>query len=429
MGPRRPLRLPGLAGAGLAGLALLASLTGLAAPGILAGIATAAPAVLQGIRSWSDTEKLRLVLDLSQPVVFRSSLTDEGMATRVFLPDVVLAPDLAREIVFEDSLVRAVRVGEREGGLEVTVYHGSARSVTPFDFAPAEGQPYRIVLDIPRGASGAGEALGASGGPEASGPAESSPPTAGRSHAGDRIVVIDPGHGGEHTGAVGHKRTIEKLVNLTISRKIAERLDAIPGVRVLMTRYGDYNVPLRDRYRMADSCRADAFISVHANSSKRRNNRGTEVFFLSLASASDEQDMLLADIENAADAVEANPFEEEVTGILFDLKQQEALRHSQMLAEAILNQITEDRRLSSRGVKQAPFAVLKSPIVPSVLVETAFINHPEEAKLLRDPKFQDRMADQIVRGVVQYLEIAPVVARNGAAESYFRRASSRRGSS
>lgn len=399
------------------GSSFLAWAAGLGLIAALAAPASAAPAVLQTIRSWSDTEKLRLVLDVSRPVTYRTSRAEGGSEIHVFLPGTLPSPSLAREIKFEDALVRSVRVGERSDGVEVVIALGAPQSVSPFDLDATTSDPYRIIFDVPREA-------GFPPPPQATEPprATSRPSNGGA----ERIVVIDAGHGGDQPGAIGHKRLVEKAVTLTISQKVAERLEGRPGIRVLMTRYGDYDVPLRDRYRMADSCRADVFVSVHANSSRRRNQRGSEVFFLSLDSASDEQAALLADIENAADAVEANAEEEEVTGILVDLKQQEVLRHSQMLAEAILDQITEDRRLSARGVKQAPFAVLKSPITPSVLVETAFINHPEEAKLLRDPKFQDRMADQIVRGILQYLDIAPVLARPDAAVSYFEKAVARK---
>jgi N-acetylmuramoyl-L-alanine amidase len=147
---------------------------------------------------------------------------------------------------------------------------------------------------------------------------------------------------------------------------------------------------------------------------------------LTLGSASDEQAKLLADLENAADIVDGGSiFEEDVTGILFDLKQQDVLRQSERLAEAILNNLTEDRRLSSRGVKQARFAVLKSPITPSVLVETAFINNPREAKLLRDPKFQEHLADQIAEGLLQFMATTPTVARDGDVEAFLARALAR----
>ena len=111
-------------------------------------------------------------------------------------------------------------------------------------------------------------------------------------------------------------------------------------------------------------------------------------------------------------------FEEDVTGILFDLRQQDVLKQSELLAESILNHLTEDRRLSSRGVKQAPFAVLKSPITPSVLVETAFINNPTEAKLLRDPKSQDRLAGQISQGIVEFLALSPSVQRDSEVQEF-----------
>jgi N-acetylmuramoyl-L-alanine amidase len=400
------------------------------AVGLGAGLAPSAHAarstVLTGLRWWTSQDKTRLVLDTSQPVTFERATDTRNRVVRVTLPNSVLAPDVPRTFSLHDGLISHVRVAEVPDGLEVLVQLVELREVAPFTLAANQEQPFRLVIDVPRGGIPLDVEFGSSGTaavappPVVPPPSVAAPPPVERTilpppvegHGG-RIVVIDPGHGGEHTGAVGYRRTVEKDICLSISRRLAARLNREPGISALLTRTGDYNLGLRDRYRFADSCRADAFVSIHSNSSRRRTSAGTEVFFLTLGSASDEQAKLLADIENAADIVEGGSvFEEEVTAILFDLKQQEVLRHSEQLAEAVLNNLTEDRRLSSRGVKQARFAVLKSPITPSVLVETAFINNPREAKLLRDPKFQEHLADQIAEGLLEFLAISPAVPRD-----------------
>lgn len=402
-------------------------------------------AVLTGVRWWSGQEKTRIVLDTNQPVGFQQATDRQDKVTRVTLPRSVLSPDVKRIFSIQDGLIQDIRVAEVPSGLEILIRLSALREVSGFTLDANETQPFRVVIDIPRegiplevefGSSGIASKPSAPRSVSSRPPAQTAPPSAAASPLPrrvaterERIVVIDPGHGGEHTGAIGYRRTVEKTICLSVSRKLASRLNQEPGISVLLTRTGDYNIGLRDRYRFADSCRADAFVSIHTNSSRRRTSAGTEVFFLTLGSASDEQAKLLADIENAADIVDGGSiFEEDVTGILFDLKQQDVLRQSERLAEAILNNLTKDRRLSSRGVKQARFAVLKSPITPSVLVETAFINNPREAKLLRDPDFQEHLADQIAQGLIEFLATTPSVARDLEVQAFLDQALARQNS-
>jgi len=296
--------------------------------------------------------------------------------------------------------VRAIRVAETPQGIEVVVAVVELPPAEAFSLDDGGEATPRLVLDVPRPGRAARQA-------------EQQRVVRELSSTQVRVVVIDPGHGGDHPGAVGPKRTQEKDVVLAIGRQLAARLNREPGVRAFLTRDGDYNIALRDRYRHAERLQADAFVSIHANSGRRRTGRGTEVYFLSLDSASDEQAKALAELENAADMVGGvPPAEEDLVSILFDLKQNAAIRQSASLAEAVLDEIAGSRQLENRGVKQAPFAVLKSPLVPSILVETAFINHPEEAQLLRDPDFQEQIANQMARGVLRYLETAPMVVRN-----------------
>jgi N-acetylmuramoyl-L-alanine amidase len=194
-------------------------------------------------------------------------------------------------------------------------------------------------------------------------------------------------------------------VTLAVAKALAEQLNLIPGIRAALIRDKDYFVPLRDRYRIAERMSADLFISIHANSSRRRGSgSGQEVYFLSLRGASDQATQDLADVENAADLVGGVPSqaEDDLVNILYDVKRSSALQQSQLLASTLLDHLGSDRRLEQRGVKQAGFAVLKSVEFPSVLVETAFINNPVEAKLLASPAFQQQLGKQLASGVKSY---------------------------
>jgi len=359
-------------------------------------------AVLTALEAWPGPDGTRLVLPVSGDVAYRMAYDESSKTATLVLVGTVPAPDLSALRQLDDGAVRRLRLTETPTGVEIAIEMVAFFRVKPAGTQGEAGFGSRFIIDVPR--PGIGERQAAQD--------QAYRDLRARS---ERLVVIDPGHGGDQVGAVGPKRTIEKDVCLAIAKKLQERLNREPGVRVVMTRDGDYNVALRDRYKVAERVRADAFISIHANSSRRPSGRGTEVYFLSLESASDEQSKLLADSENAADLVGATPADEsDLVSILFDLKQNEVIRQSSSLAEDVLDEIVGASRLTNRGVKQAPFAVLKSPVVPSILVETAFINHPQDAKLLRDPSFQTGMADQIARGVLKYLKTAPRVPRDAS---------------
>jgi N-acetylmuramoyl-L-alanine amidase len=358
-------------------------------------------AVLGSLDLFPGPDGTRLVLQASTDVSYRMSYDESTKTATVILPGTVPAPGLAPQREVNDGAVHQLRVTETPNGLEVAIEMLEFSRIEPAASLQGAGTASRIVIDVPRP------------GVEARRAAQDRAYRDLRA-AAERVVMIDPGHGGDQTGAIGPKRTIEKVICLEIAKKLQARLNQAPGVHALLTREGDYNVALRDRYHMAERVKADAFVSIHCNSGRRPTGRGTEVYFLSLESASDEQSKLLADEENAADLVGQTPSKDsDLVSILFDLKQNEVIRQSSALAENVLDQIMEHSRLENRGVKQAPFAVLKSPVVPSILVETAFINHPAEAKLLRDPSFQTELANQIALGVLDYLKTAPHVSRDG----------------
>jgi N-acetylmuramoyl-L-alanine amidase len=228
------------------------------------------------------------------------------------------------------------------------------------------------------------------------------------------VAVVDPGHGGEHDGAIGPSGLKEKDVALQISRRVAARLVA-QGALVLLTREGDDALELPARAALANQAEADLFVSIHLNSmpthSTRRVSQGVETYFLS-ADASDASAKAVAARENA-DRIAgtapdpANP----VSGILDDLWMVEALSESSRLAHALQAKLVAATGAENRGVKQAPFLVLAGARMPAVLVEVGFVSHEAESRRLADPEYQERIAGAIAQGIASFRAGLPRASR------------------
>jgi N-acetylmuramoyl-L-alanine amidase len=356
--------------------------------------------LLTSVRSWTAPSNTRIVFDFSLPVTPAMPDSGESSELVVGIPGepIALGPGVPRSLRVEDGVVDSVTVGTGPSGASFRLFFHDTTRFAAFALQPEDDKPYRIVVDVTRkGAAAAEEQRLAS-------------LATTKKRERSRLVVIDAGHGGEDPGARGPNGVREKNVTLAVAKALAAELDQIPGVKTLLTRSGDWFIPLRERYRIAEKAKADVFISIHCNSSRRRGaGSGSEVFFLSLRGASDQADSDLADLENAADLLGGVPqnAEDDLVNILYDVKRNSALQKSQLLAEALLDEIS-GKRLEARGVKQAGFVVLKSVEFPSVLVETAFINNPREAKMLRDPVFQKAMAKQLATGVKNYFQRAGI---------------------
>ncbi|MDO8958129.1 MAG: N-acetylmuramoyl-L-alanine amidase, partial [Rhodocyclaceae bacterium] len=228
-------------------------------------------------------------------------------------------------------------------------------------------------------------------------------------------VVIDPGHGGEDPGAIGRGGSYEKHVTLAIARRLKAKIDAEPNMRALLTRDGDYFIPLNQRVAKARRVRADLFVSVHADAFIKPTARGSSVFVLSENGASSSAARWLANRENSADLVGGVNFgvrDPHLARTLLDLSQTATLNDSLKLARAVLNQIGDINTLHKPHVEQAGFAVLKAPDIPSILVETAFISNPEEEARLVDDAYQDKMANALLAGIRRYFAQNPPVARS-----------------
>ncbi len=248
--------------------------------------------------------------------------------------------------------------------------------------------PFRLVIDLVPGE--ATSELGDRG------PSTFVPPQRGR---GPFTIVIDPGHGGASTGAQGRSGVEEKAITLQVARTLSDRLRGT-GARILLTRSDDRDLALTDRTAIANHEQADLFISLHVNSSFGRTARGAETFFLSLE-ASDEDAAELAAREDEADTG-TQTFNNDLEFILWDLAQSHHLAESQRLAKLVQAEFNSSLGLRDRGVKQAPFRVLRGANMPAVLVELGFISNPDEERNLQDPTYQRRLVDTLVRAIQAY---------------------------
>jgi len=228
-------------------------------------------------------------------------------------------------------------------------------------------------------------------------------------------VAIDPGHGGEDPGAIGHRGTYEKNVVLAIGRKLKVQIDAEPNMRAMLTRDDDYFVPLADRVQKARRVQADLFISIHADAYREAHARGSSVFALSESGATSAAAKWLAQKENSADligGVDLDRRDPMLARTLLDLSQTAQISDSLKVGRQVLAGIGTHNALHKSTVEQAGFAVLKAPDIPSILVETAFISNPDEELKLRSEPQQQKFAVSIRDGIVRYFAQNPPLARS-----------------
>jgi len=297
------------------------------------------------------------------------------------------------------------------------------------------GEPFRIVIDLrkkqgpsiavtvpsPGGAAGSPHPPAGSGRagtpaaaqmappaardlpPEEPPAAREAPPVEERPRA-SFVVVIDPGHGGDDRGAVGPTGLAEKDVTLDIARRLKERIQAKMDAEVILTRDSDATMALDDRTAIANHERADLFVCIHANASRRGNARGAETYFLSYQ-ATDDDSRAVAALENNTLGLEAGVQKDgNLEMILWDLAQSAFLKESSVLAEIVQDNLNDALDIANRGIKQAPFRVLMGATMPAVLIEVAFITNPEEEKRLRDAAFKDRLSDAILASIQRFHE-------------------------
>jgi N-acetylmuramoyl-L-alanine amidase len=228
------------------------------------------------------------------------------------------------------------------------------------------------------------------------------------------IIAVDPGHGGEDPGAIGHRGTYEKQITLSIARKLKDQLDAQPGMRAMLTRDDDYFVPLEGRVQKAHQVQADLFISIHADAFTTPTAHGSSVFALSEHGATSAAAAFLAQHENQADLIGGVNLQAKdpiVKRTLLDMSQTAQISDSLRVGRSVLDGIGAVNPLHKGSVEQAGFAVLKAPDIPSILVETAFISNPDEELKLRSDAQQNQFANSIRSGITHYFAQNPPLAR------------------
>lgn len=405
---------------------------------------------LRGVRYTPVAGGTRLMLDLSTPTAVRVfSLKAPGRLV-VDLPATTLRGALAAP---PHGTLRAVRTGPQAGGGLRVVFDLAAPVQWRYVSLPAGGgQGPRVQIDVLGGTTVAAPVM-ARAAPAPIRPAAAPivakpsnptvaakatvpanrPPTAPAAKAtlatattpagspagpavlratsvGAVTVVIDAGHGGHDVGAVGPGRLYEKTVTLAIARELAAQINAQRGMRAVLTRSNDVFLELRQRTGVAHKHKADLFISIHADAVAKGTARGSSVYALSEHGATSEAARLLAARENAAGLAPglAGVGQDRVLrSVLLDLSQNATTESSLRLADRLLDRIADVNKLHRSDVQQAGFMVLKSPQVPSVLVETAFISNPDEARKLADPQFRRRLASALVAGIRDYLQTEP----------------------
>lgn len=345
---------------------------------------------LKNIRLWAAPDNTRVVFDVTSPVRHDLRLLSAPFRVVVDLEKTETSAALPQPAI-RDGFVRGIRSGQHGDFLRVVMdlkKHALAKS---FLLTPNEHYGHRLVVDIYDDQQEQVTII------------EDAPAPGYR----DFVVAIDAGHGGEDPGAIGPRGTHEKAVVLQIAKKLARALDRERGIRAVLTRKGDYYLPLRKRIALARRHKADLFISIHADAFKNPRVHGSSVYVLSSRGASSEHARWLAERENASDLIGGVSLDDKdnlLASVLLDLSQTASLEASIDAAEEILAGLKKVGTLHKPGVESAAFAVLKSPDIPSLLVETAFISNPQEEKKLRSNAYQQKLVQALTVSVKRYFE-------------------------
>lgn len=360
-------------------------------------------AEIRGVRVAATETGTRVVLDLSIPAKHKAFLLDSPGRVVLDLPKSTLKSRLPAV----DGVVTGVRSGKLpHGGLRLVFEVAGPVTFETATIAPGADAGHRLVLDITGSAAGA---VGAK--PVVVTPAAPAVPVAIRpAHAPsdsgrDIVIAIDAGHGGVDPGASGKRGTREKDVVLAIAKVLAARINAEPGMKAVLTRDGDYFISHRERMMRARRAKADMFVSIHADAIAKPEVSGSSVYVLSDRGASSEAARWLAERENAADlkgGIKLDDKDATLANVLLDLSQTASISASMVAAENVLKALDRTGEVRKPRVQQAGFIVLKSPDIPSMLVETAFISNREDERKLSLPAHRAKLANAIFVGIEQY---------------------------
>jgi len=359
---------------------------------LLLPLAAAAGTTVENVRIWDENDKTRVVLDLSQSVSHKIFTLRGPDRLVIDLRDSRLAQSLT-QLPSGTGAVKSMRSAIRaDGQLRVVLDLGPGVRSRSFTTGPNSKYGDRLVIDLQHSGSLATVKRASE---------EYRP---GR----DIVIAIDPGHGGHDPGAIGKRRTREKDVALSISRELARRINAEEGLQAVLVRNSDIYIDHRERTGIARRHKADLFVSIHADAVSDRRANGASVYALSLKGASDEAAMQLAQRENASvGGVSLDDKDDVLASVLIDLSQNASLSASLDVGSKVIREMNKVAKMHRKTVQQAGLLVLKSPDMPSILVETAFISNPSEENKLRDKGYQGRLASAILAGIRNYFHTNP----------------------
>jgi len=350
------------------------------------------------IRHWSAPDHTRVVMDLNGPPAYDIPSSVNPLTLVLNLQGIFLQKG-KQEIPVNDPVIRKMTVHPKgKDQAEVTLFLVKPARWKVFSLKPYQDKPHRLVVDIFR--------------PDLEEKEKTERKVSEELKAKKkRIIVLDPGHGGEDPGAIGSRGTKEKDVVLVLARRLQKTLDQSGEVRAFLTRRGDYFVPLDERIKIAREYGANLLISLHTNGSLKRRTRGTSVYCLSLKGASDQATQLLAQKENASDmmgGIFLAREKKDLDSILLDLALTHTINESLQLGGLMLSELGRINQIQFIQPRQAGFAVLKAPEFPSVLVETAYITHPIEERFLRRESFQSDLIRAISTAVRKFIPLLAV---------------------
>lgn len=369
-----------------------------------------AETAIKSVRLWRAPDNTRIVFDLSGPAQHNMFMLNEPNRMIIDISNIKLATSL-NNLNLKNTPIKSIR-NSTQNGKDLRLVFDLSNDVTPKVFSLTPNAPYgdRLVVDLfdnqPSTASQTQQTT-------ASQPVTPSTSTTTIKGNRDIIIAIDPGHGGEDPGAIGAGKKREKDVVLQIAKRLQAQINQKKGFRAELTRTSDYFIPLRQRPQIARKMGADLFISIHADAAPQSSANGASVFAISGKGATSETARWLADTENRSDliggagSVSLDGKDQVLAGVLLDLSMTAVMSSSLEVGQKVLDNIGKTTKLHKKRVEQAGFVVLKSPDIPSILVETGFISNPTEARKLFTASHQQALANGIANGVSAYFQKNP----------------------
>lgn len=359
---------------------------------------------LSNVRYWAAPDHTRIVFDLDAEPVFEVRENEKALVLK--FSGATYSKSIPANLILNKPGIKKISFHKaRNNTVKIEFVLDKHLKIDVFKLKKFQDKPQRVVVDIILELPAQQETI-----------RESLPKMTAK-----KIIVIDPGHGGEDPGAIGKRGTYEKNIVLVIGREIKKAVNRLPGYRAILTRDGDYYVPFSKRLQIAKDSGASLFISVHADAARNRTAKGSSVYCLSTGAASSEAAKLMANNENLSDiigGVQSSDGKNESDQIVLNMFQTNTINLSKTYAGTLISHLDQVNILKHKKVQEAPFKVLKLPDIPAVLIETAYISNMKEENLLKTDGFQKKLAMAVASSVTEYLSgTASIATTSDAAKT------------